>query len=193
MMKQWMTIPNVLSVSRIVFLPVLVYLAWIDARFVFLWIYLIVGATDTLDGILARKLNQVSEIGKTLDSVADLLFYLATAWFIYRLYPDVVLNNLNLLLAFFGLLGFSFVVSFALFKTPVMMHTNMLKWGAVLVYLLLFFSYFFDTTLFMRSILVFYLVGFTEEILIFILYPDFDRDAKSIWHLYRDAKRKVTP
>lgn len=190
-MKKMITVPNILSASRIILLPVLIYLVLVDARLVFLWLYLIVGATDAFDGIIARKFNQVSEFGKTIDSVADLLFYIATAWFLYQLYPAYILANLTLLFSFFGLLGFSFILSAILIKAPVMMHTNMLRWAAVLVYMLVISSYFLDTTLFVRFILIFYLIGFTEEIFIFILYPDFDRDAKSIWHLYQD-KKKIT-
>lgn len=190
-MKKMITVPNILSASRIILLPVLIYLVLVDARLVFLWLYLIVGATDAFDGIIARKFNQVSEFGKTIDSVADLLFYIATAWFLYHLYPAYILANLTLLFSFFGLLGFSFILSAILIKAPVMMHTNMLRWAAVLVYMLVINSYFLDTTLFVRFILIFYLIGFTEEIFIFILYPDFDRDAKSIWHLYQD-KKKIT-
>ena len=187
-MKRHLTIPNVLSASRILFLPLLVYLVLIDARFVFLWLYLIIGATDAFDGIIARRFNQVSEFGKTIDSAADLLFYLATAWFIYRLYPDYILANQTLLFSFFGLLGFSFILSAILIKAPVMMHTTLLRYAAVLVYFLVIFSYSMDTTLFLRFILIFYLIGFTEEIFIFIFFPGFDRDAKSIWHLYQEKK-----
>lgn len=190
-MIRHMTVPNVLSASRIIFLPVLIYLVFIDARLFFLGLYLVVGATDAVDGYVARRFNQVSEFGKTIDSVADLLFYIATAWFLYQLYPDYILANSTLLWTFFGLLGFSFILSAIIVKAPVMMHTNMLRWAAILVYMLVISSYFIDTTLFVRFILIFYLVGFTEEILIFILYPDFDRDAKSIWHLYQD-KKKIT-
>lgn len=187
-MIRHMTVPNFLSASRIIFLPVLIYLVLIDARLIFLGFYLVVGATDAIDGYVARRFNQVSEFGKTIDSVADLLFYIATAWFLYQLYPDYILANSVLLFTFFGLLGFSFVVSAIVVKTPVMMHTNMLRWAAVLVYMLVISSYFLDTTLFVRFILIFYLVGFTEEILIFIFFPNFDRDAKSIWHLYQEKK-----
>ena len=190
-MKKNFTIPNILSASRIIFLPVLVYLVLIDARLAFLWVYLLIGATDALDGYVARHFNQVSELGKTIDSVADLFFYISTAWFLYQLYPDYILANQTLLFSFLGLLAFSFILSAIIVKAPVMMHTNMLRWAAVLVYALVISSYFVDTTLFVRFILIFYLVGFTEEILIFIFYPDFDRDAKSLWHLYQDHKQKV--
>lgn len=66
------TIPNVLSVSRLVILlPLSLYLlathryAWTLVALFFL------GATDWLDGYLARALNQQSELGKYMDVVAD--------------------------------------------------------------------------------------------------------------------------
>ncbi len=188
-MKNILTVPNLLSMSRIIFLPVLIYLVLIEERFMFLWGYLILGSTDAFDGYLARKFKSVSEFGKTIDSFADVFFYIGTAWFIYRLYPDYLMPNWNLLMGFFGLFALSFLISSILYKVPIMMHTSLLRYGAVLIYILVIMSYFFDTTLFVGFILFYYLIAFTEEIFIFILHPGFDRDAKSIWHLHASKKR----
>ena len=190
-MKNIFTLPNALSASRLIFLPVLIYLVLIEDRFLFLWVYLIIGSTDAFDGYIARKTKQVTEFGKTIDSLADIFFYVATAWFIYRLYPDYLMPNYSLLLGFFGLLALSFVISGILYKVPIMMHTSLLRYAAVLVYALVIFSYFFNTTWFVAFILIFYLIAFLEEILIFVFFPGFDRDAKSIWHLYQTKKSGV--
>lgn len=191
-MKNIITLPNLLSASRLIFLPILIYLVLIEERFMFLWGYLIIGSTDAFDGYFARKFKQVSEFGKTIDSVADIFFYIGTAWFIYRLYPDYLLPNYTLLLAFFAFLALSFIISGMLYKVPIMMHTSLLRYGAVLIYALVIFSYFLDTTWFVGFILIYYFLAFTEEIMIFILFPGFDRDAKSIWHLYQAKKTRIS-
>lgn len=191
-MKNIWTVPNFLSASRLIFLPILIYLVLIEDRFMFLWGYLILGSTDAFDGYIARKFNQVSEFGKTIDSTADIVFYVATAWFLYRLYPDYLMPNYTLLMAFFAFLALSFVISGVLYKVPIMMHTSLLRYAAVLVYALVIFSYFLDTTWLIAFILMWYFIAFLEEILIFILFPGFDRDAKSIWHIYQSKKTRAS-
>jgi len=83
-----MTLPNIITLSRIGLIPVFVGLfylqpnylegeplAWINNSLVA--IYVLISSTDFLDGLLARKLNQISELGAFLDPVADKLMVCA--------------------------------------------------------------------------------------------------------------------
>lgn len=178
-----LSIPNILSISRLVLLPYLFFLLFAELKIAMLISYIIIGSTDYFDGKVAKKLNQVTDLGKTLDSVADLFFYLATAFFLYYLFPDVIMANFTLLMIFFGVLFLFFVISFIKCGKPLLMHTTLLRYGAVLVYFLFIFSFFFDTTIFTAMILVFYLIAFLEEILIFIVYGAVDPDTKHIFSL----------
>lgn len=178
------TIPNLLSASRLVFLPVLFVLVEKDLRLAFLIGYVILGSTDFFDGFIARRFNQKSEIGKQLDSFADIFFYVSTAYFIYKLFPQYITPNGILLTLFFSLFFLSFVVSGIVCRKPIMMHTFLLKLNGVLVYFLVILSFFTNTTLFVAAILVIYLVGFTEEILIFLQFGEVDPDTISIMKLY---------
>jgi len=66
-----LTIPNLISFGRLALIPIL----WIwmadDRVAASGWLLGFIGATDWIDGYLARRLNQVSEIGKFLDPLAD--------------------------------------------------------------------------------------------------------------------------
>lgn len=74
------TIPNVITIFRIVLVPVFVMM-FIDQRFgAALLIFLIAGVSDGLDGFLARVLKQRSQLGALLDPIADKLL-LITAYF----------------------------------------------------------------------------------------------------------------
>ena len=79
-----MTLPNIITLSRIGLMPVFVVLfylqpnylegeplAWINNSLVA--IYVLISSTDFLDGLLARKLNQITDLGTFLDPVADKL------------------------------------------------------------------------------------------------------------------------
>ncbi len=186
--ENYLTIPNVLSVSRLVLLPLLFIFIANEMTTAFLIAYIIIGSTDYFDGLIARKFNQKTEIGKTLDSVADLPFYISSAYFLHKLFPNYLAPNNLLLILFFGLLALSFIVSTILCKKPIMMHTTLLRLNGVLVYLLIILSFFFNTTLFISAILIIYFVGFTEEIMIFIKFGEVDPDTPTIFSLKADSE-----
>ena len=66
-------IPNILSVIRIMLVAVFVYSAFCISDKVALVVFLIAGATDVLDGYLARRNNWITDLGKILDPFADKL------------------------------------------------------------------------------------------------------------------------
>jgi cardiolipin synthase len=78
------TVPNAVTVIRLAMLPWFVSLI-ADGRVVAASFVLgFLGASDWVDGYLARRLNQVSELGKVLDPVADrLVFFVGVSAAIY--------------------------------------------------------------------------------------------------------------
>lgn len=75
-----MNIPNTITISRLIGIPFLLYGLYIptpQAKWICLTIFLIAALTDWLDGYLARKLNQITELGKFLDPLVDKLLVLA--------------------------------------------------------------------------------------------------------------------
>ncbi|NCC87696.1 MAG: CDP-alcohol phosphatidyltransferase family protein [Clostridia bacterium] len=71
--KGGLTIPNALSVVRIILIPMFVYLFYTGDIKGALFVILISGLTDFFDGNIARKFNQISSLGKLLDPLADKL------------------------------------------------------------------------------------------------------------------------
>jgi CDP-diacylglycerol--glycerol-3-phosphate 3-phosphatidyltransferase/cardiolipin synthase len=69
-----LTLPNILTLSRIVTVPLLVFLlwkpSWFDYAITFV-LYCMVGITDYFDGYLARTQGTVSRLGVFLDPIAD--------------------------------------------------------------------------------------------------------------------------
>lgn len=69
-----MGIPNILSIFRLVLAPVfvVVYFSGLDnARIYAAIIYIMASITDVLDGMIARRYNITSELGKLLDPLGD--------------------------------------------------------------------------------------------------------------------------
>jgi cardiolipin synthase len=72
------TLPNLLTMARIVLVPFVVWrLAVLDMRGAF-WLFALAALTDLLDGNLARLLKQRSVLGAWLDPIADKLMLLST-------------------------------------------------------------------------------------------------------------------
>ncbi|MBA3512236.1 CDP-diacylglycerol--glycerol-3-phosphate 3-phosphatidyltransferase [Sphingomonas sp.] len=69
-----LSLPNLLTLSRIFAVPILVFLLWrptpIGYAFTFV-LYCIVGITDYFDGYLARAQGRISRLGQFLDPIAD--------------------------------------------------------------------------------------------------------------------------
>ncbi|WP_414585501.1 CDP-diacylglycerol--glycerol-3-phosphate 3-phosphatidyltransferase [Scytonema sp. PCC 10023] len=75
-----MTLPNWITFSRLLGIPFLLYGLHNpapEARWICLAIFLVASLTDWLDGYLARKLNQITDLGKFLDPLVDKLLVLA--------------------------------------------------------------------------------------------------------------------
>jgi cardiolipin synthase len=73
------TIPNLLSVIRILLIPVFAYLFYNDEKILSVVVLALSGLSDTFDGQIARKFNQISALGKVLDPVADKLTQITIA------------------------------------------------------------------------------------------------------------------
>jgi len=110
-----LTVPNVITVIRLLCLPLFLWLLFHEEnRIAAAWLLGLLGATDFLDGYIARHFNQTSEVGKILDPVADrLLFFVAIiavlidgsvpAWFAWAvLIREVLVAVATLVLAAMG-------------------------------------------------------------------------------------------
>jgi len=72
-LKKVFTIPNVISFVRILLIPVFAWAYLREHMVLALVLVALSGLSDKLDGTLARRMHQVSELGKLLDPVADKL------------------------------------------------------------------------------------------------------------------------
>jgi CDP-diacylglycerol--glycerol-3-phosphate 3-phosphatidyltransferase/cardiolipin synthase len=84
------TVPNILTLMRIALVPVFVvvfYLPFDQARAVTAIIFTLAAITDWLDGYLARRLSQSSQLGAFLDPVADKLMVVVALILLVQSHP----------------------------------------------------------------------------------------------------------
>ena len=84
-----LTVPNAMSVFRILVIPFFAYFFLTDHLAAAVVALLLSGLSDALDGLVARRFNQITELGKMLDPLADKLTQGAVAVCIAIRYPSI--------------------------------------------------------------------------------------------------------
>ena len=113
------TISNLLSFLRIFLaIPIFLYIANTNTEILVVIIFVAI-VTDILDGYFARKFNQITEIGKILDPLADKVCT-TTAFIALTIYQDFPLwiTSLIIIRDFFIILGSLFILKRDKLVTP---------------------------------------------------------------------------
>lgn len=84
------TIPNILSSIRVLLVPLFIFSMNMKDYSMALKILILAGLTDSLDGIIARKFNQISKVGIFLDPLADKLLVISimATFYVHQLVPN---------------------------------------------------------------------------------------------------------
>lgn len=99
-------LPNLVSSIRILVAPLMFYLAFQGMELWYLAALLFSGFTDVLDGFLARRLNQITELGSHLDSWGDFTIYSTMAACAWVIWPEIVQREI----LYFSLILCSFLL-----------------------------------------------------------------------------------
>jgi cardiolipin synthase len=92
--RRILTIPNLISFGRLLCVPVFLWLAWSEHEAAAAVLLAVLGATDWVDGWIARHFDQGSELGKILDPTADRILLLAGAVVLLTLGLPTAVNAL---------------------------------------------------------------------------------------------------
>ena len=150
-LKDFLLLPNLITISRlIVSIYLFLYYSIFDfSTAVLVTLIALIGISDSIDGIVARKLNQVSKLGTILDPVCDrtvfilLLFWLSDIfpnWFFY----GVIIREVLILLGSI----------YVLLNTKTLSVSKYGKFGTVLI----FFS------------ICFFVINYTNESVLFVYF-----------------------
>ena len=160
------TIPNLLSLLRLLLVPVLVVLCFVGQGKAFLAVLAISLLTDAVDGYLARKLNQTSEFGAKLDSWGDVLTYACMVMGLYFLWPATFDQQAVFLLV--AIISSLVPVALAMRKFGVYpsYHTWGAKTAAVLMAPAFYLLTLFGSDILFRLVILFHVLVAFEEMAI---------------------------
>lgn len=129
------------SVSRLVLIPVLLYLIFRENKNWIGWIMLAGFFTDALDGYLARHLQIATPKGTRLDTLADFLFLLCCLFGFFWIFWDFVQVRPWLPLGAIGLFALQLVLALIRYGKASSFHTYLAKITAVVMAILLVTSF----------------------------------------------------
>lgn len=125
-------LPNLLSASRILCAPLMLFFAWLGMFWGFVCCVAMAAATDILDGHIARRFQWESSYGAMLDSIADISVYYTLAASLWLLFPvqmrEQWLCILVLLVAYLA----PTACSLARFRRLPSLHTHSAKFSAIM-------------------------------------------------------------
>lgn len=181
-------LPNVISAIRMGLAPVLVWLALKGEGDLFLVILAVSIFTDAFDGYLARKFDQVTELGAQLDSWADVITYAVMLLGLWQIWPEIFAReDFYLLLAFSGWLV-PLLVCLARFRKFPSFHTLGAKLAALCLTPTYFVAAIWDYSLPFRAVLLFYLLVALEQVIITVVLPHWQSNVSSLRKAVRIAR-----
>jgi phosphatidylglycerophosphate synthase len=178
---------NLITTLRIVFIPYLVYTAFLGQRKEFVLATGALYLTDILDGNLAKLLHSGSEYGRKLDALADFVFYPAVLFLTIYLCPQGVARYWWLILIPFTLAIFPKLLGLYYLKRVPTLHLRIWQVTALPAMIWALVSDYFG---FNVPILVFInflaLWGFAEEVSVYLIMKDHvNEELKSVFDIMK--------
>lgn len=174
------SLANCISFTRILLSFTLLLVLPLSTEYIF--IYLACGVSDILDGYIARKNNTTSELGSKLDSLADLIMFLAV---IISLYPFIkVMLNTEIVISIVIITIIrllSLLVVLMKYKTFAILHTYGNKITGFLLLLFPLLMPVVNLGFFPYILCIVALLSACEELLIHLLADNLQLNQKSFF------------
>jgi CDP-diacylglycerol--glycerol-3-phosphate 3-phosphatidyltransferase len=188
--KNIYTVPNFLSLYRLLMFPVILY--WGISRqerlfSIFIVINLI---TDVLDGFIARRFNMQTEFGARLDSIADLGTYIAAIAGVFFFKAQDFQPHLGSFCVFMFLLCFAHILSLIKFGRLPSLHLYSWKIGGYIqgiFFAVLFILGFYPV--FYYVMIVWGILAFCEHIIIQLITPEMKSNAKGVYWVLKNKEK----
>ena len=186
-----LNLPNALSAFRIACVPVLLIAAWQGATAFFLIGFALGLLSDVLDGVIARRLGQVTDLGATLDQWADFALWISLPLAAWWLWPETIRREAAYVIVALACMLTPTAVAYWKYREVPGYHTWSVKLGSVLMGVAAPLLLLFDVAWPFRVAALFQVVCAIDELGITWLLPDCRHDVASVVHAAR--LRRATP
>ncbi|MFK8067779.1 MAG: CDP-alcohol phosphatidyltransferase family protein [Gammaproteobacteria bacterium] len=183
-------IPNILSVLRLLTVPLLIFFSYKGYPTIFLALLTFSFITDALDGAIARKFNLQSSLGAKLDSVADFAVYLAIPVCAWLLWPEVIWQEKFYVAAVVCSIVLPVLIGLLKFGSYTSYHTWLTKIAAVFMAISSIVLFLGGTVWLFHIAVVVCVLASLEEILITFLLTEAKSDVGSLWRVIKRHYRK---
>jgi len=185
-----LNLPNILSGFRLAIAPVLIALAWAGEERAFIVLLLVAFLSDALDGMIARHLNQVTELGARLDSWGDLAIYLTLVISAFLLWTDQLMEQALFTMPVIASVLIVPLVALLRFGSLTSYHTWLTKAAAVAIVAggTIFLSGGPAWTFQLACVLA--VAAALEQITISLTLREKRSNVKSLWHVLREGERQ---
>lgn len=180
-----LSVPNLLSAFRVVCAPVLLVLAWHGATGIFLALFALGLASDVLDGALARRLGQESELGARLDQWGDFALWVSLPVGAWWLWPETIAREAPYVILAVVCLLLPTAIAWAKYREVPGYHTWSAKLSSVLMGISVPLLLVFDLAWPFRVAALFQLVCAIDELGITYLFAECRHDVPSVLHAAR--------
>lgn len=177
------TIPNALSIFRIVAAPFLLLAGYLHMPNFFFILFGLMLISDAIDGFIARMLNQTSELGARLDSYGDMLTYLSTPIAVWWLWPYLIHQEWNYIITAIVIYILPALFALAKFGKLASYHTWITKVSAVLMSIGVVMLLIFENPIVFHVAVWFLVIEAVENIAITLIIEKQRSNIKSLWHV----------
>lgn len=171
-------IPNILSISRIIFAAIIIIFA--NDKLIQFIAFVLSGITDILDGYLARKFNCATEKGAKLDSLGDLVIITFVIIYFIIWEFDLIKWNITLIAIIIIIRFLSVIVCWSKNGQIYGLHTFLNKFIGFVVFIGIAVFFLTETFYFLNLTLWIALISAIEELIIFLKVTKPDINTKSI-------------
>ena len=179
------------SFYRILAVPLLLSLIYLQEREIFSWFLLISYSTDAIDGFLARKLKISSARGSQLDSIGDQITLLVGLIGLLVFEYEFMMANYVLILIAFVPYILQMILAFYKYGKATAFHTYLAKSSAALQGVFILFTLFFAPVYWLFYMMI--IIGVLEtieEITLIFMYDNWVKDVKGIYWALKDDRRQ---
>ena len=179
-------VPNLLSVFRILSVPVALALAWQGMTTAFLVLFALGLLSDVLDGVVARRFGLETELGAQLDQWGDFALWGALPLAAWWLWPEILRREAPYVVLAIVCLLLPTALAYVKYREVPGYHTWSAKTSAVLMGVSVPLLLVFDVPWPFRIAALWQLVAAIDEFGITFVNAECAHDVPSVFHALRD-------